>query len=102
MPVGFYMTRAVDMDHLHQEFDAGSNDIIEVTLDHAANVLLMDSTNYGNYQRGQNYRYRGGYVKSSPFRISPPNSGRWHLVVDLGGYPGTVRASARVLGASRV
>lgn len=85
------------MDHLHQEFDAGTEDVIEVTLDHPANVLLMDSTNYSNYQRKQQYRYVGGYAKSSPFRISPPRSGRWHLVVDLGGYPGSVRASARQL-----
>jgi hypothetical protein len=26
-----------------------------------------------------------------------PHPGHWHLVVDLGGYPGTVRGNARVL-----
>jgi hypothetical protein len=88
------------MNYLHQEFDAGPNDVIEVTLDHAANVLLLDSTNYSSYRNGNPYRYHGGYIKSSPFRISPPRRDRWHLVVDLGGYAGAVRASARLLTAA--
>jgi len=85
------------MDHLHQEFDAGPSDVIEVTLDHAANVLLMDETNYRRYQRGDDYRYYGGYAEQSPARLVPPRDGRWHLVIDLGGYPGSVRAGARVV-----
>ena len=85
------------MNYLHQEFDAAPSDVIEVTLDHAANVLLLDETNYASYRGGKPYRYQGGYVRYSPFRISPPSEGRWHLVVDLGGYAGRVRASARLL-----
>jgi len=88
------------MDYLHQEFDAGPNDVIEVTLDHAANVLLLDSTNFANYQNGRRYRYIGGYVRTSPYRITPPREDHWHLVVDLGGYAGSVRASARLLSHS--
>lgn len=85
------------MNYLHQEFDIGPGEVIEVSLDHAANVLLLDSTNYSHYRGGDSYRYHGGYVTSSPYRISPPRRDHWHLVVDLGGYAGTVRASARVL-----
>ena len=88
------------MNYLHQEFDAGPGDVFEVTLDHAANVLLLDSANFSNYRSGNSYRYHGGYVKSSPFRITPPHHGRWHLVIDLGGYPGTVRASMRMLSVA--
>jgi hypothetical protein len=88
------------MNYLHQEFYAGPNDVIEVTLDHAANVLLMDYANFNNYQNGRSYRYHGGYVKASPVRLSPPHHGHWHLIVDLGGYPGSVRATARVLSLS--
>jgi len=86
------------MNHLHQEFHLRPSDVIEVTLDHAANVLLLDTSNYSKYNQGDVYRYRGGYVKSSPFRISPPHEGRWHIVVDLGGQGGSVKASVRVLG----
>lgn len=85
------------MDYLHQEFDAGPDDVIEVTLDHAANVLLLDSLNYSNYLNRRNYRYYGGHVTTSPYRMLPPHQGHWHVVIDLGGYAGTVRAAVRVL-----
>ena len=85
------------MNYLHYELDAGPQDVVEVSLDNAANVQLMDTANYTNYRAGQQYRYTGGYAKSSPCRLSPPRRGNWHLVVDLGGYPGRVNASVRVL-----
>lgn len=88
------------MNYLHHEYDAGPGDVIEVALNHAANVLLLDSANYSNYRNGRAYQYRGGYVSSSPFRISPPHRGLWHLVIDLGGNAGTVRASARILSTA--
>lgn len=85
------------MNYLHHEIEAGPDDVIEVTLDHAANVLLLDSSNFNSYRDGRPYRYYGGYVTSSPFRVSPPRRDHWHLVVDLGGGFGTVRASASLL-----
>lgn len=85
------------MNFLHYEVDAGVHDIVEVTLDNAANVQLLDATNYQNYRNGQVYRYFGGYVKNSPYRIRPPHQGHWHIVIDTGGYAGTVRASVQVL-----
>ena len=87
------------MNYLHHEFDAGPEEVIEVTLDHAANVQLMDASNFRNYQSGREYRYYGGHVRNTPFRIRPAHHGHWHLVIDLGGYPGTVRAAARLLSA---
>lgn len=85
-----------DMNYLHQQFDAGPDDVIEITLDHAANVQLLDEANYEAYRAGRPFRYHGGYVTHSPYQIRPPYQGRWHLVVDLGGMAGTVRASVRV------
>ncbi len=85
------------MNFLHQEFDAGPKDVIEVTLDGQANVMLLDPANYSSYRRGQGFRYYGGHAKESPFRIAPPHQGHWHVVVDLGGYGGHVRAGIRVL-----
>ncbi len=84
-------------DFLHREFQLDQNDVVEVTLDHAANVQLMDPSNFAAYERGQPFRYYGGYVERSPVRLRPPHAGRWHLVVDLGGGAGTVRASTRIL-----
>jgi hypothetical protein len=37
------------MEFLHQEFELGPSDFIQVALDHPANVQLLDPTNYGNY-----------------------------------------------------
>lgn len=71
--------------------------IVEVQLSAAANVRLMDSTNYSNYKNGRRHRYYGGYVTRSPYRITVPNSGHWYLTIDLGGYAGKVKHSARVL-----
>lgn len=57
----------------------------------------MDSINYNNYKNGRRYHYYGGYIKRSPFRITVPSSGHRYLTIDLGGYAGKVKHSARVL-----
>ena len=72
--------------------------IVEVTLKgNAAKVLLLNSSNYNNYKNGRRYKYYGGYVKSSPYRIVVPSNGRWFVVINLGGYGGQVRSAVRVL-----
>ncbi len=72
--------------------------IVEVTLSgSAANVRLMDSSNLSNYKNGRGHRYIGGLVKRSPYRMQVPNSGRWHVTVDMNGLRGTARSTARVL-----
>lgn len=72
-------------------------EIVEVQLSAAANVRLLDSSNYSNYKNGKRHHYYGGYVKRSPYRISIPSSGHWYLTIDLGGYSGTVKHSMRIL-----
>ncbi len=85
------------MKFLHYKIDAGRDNVIEVTLDRQANVRLLDSSNFSRYRAGQQHRYHGGLAKSSPVRLRPPRHGRWHVVVDLGGYSGRVNAGCRVL-----
>jgi len=85
------------MNYLHYPFDLGSTDAVEVTLDKRANVRLMDDANFNRYREGKTHRYHGGYAKQRVVKLIPPSPGHWHVVIDLGGYPGTVRASARVL-----
>lgn len=84
------------MNFLHYDLHLGSSDVVEVRLDKQANVRLLDAHNFGQYKAGRKHQYRGGLVKQSPFRISPPHAGHWHLVVDLGGYAGKVKASVQV------
>jgi hypothetical protein len=89
------------MEYLHREFDLSPSDVVEVTLDGPANVMLLDQSNFENYRNGRQFHYHGGLAKSSPVRIKPPNSGHWHLAVDLGGNAGRVRAAVAVLTGSR-
>jgi hypothetical protein len=62
-----------------------------------ANVKVMDSINVQKYRTGKQRTLYGGLAKVSPFRFRPPYPGHWHVVVDLGGYGGAVRASVQVL-----
>jgi hypothetical protein len=85
------------MKFLHYEFDLGDDDAVRVSLDKQANVRLLDGNNFQKYRSGQNHKYYGGLAKRSPVILRPPHSGRWHVVVDLGGYAGSVSASVSVV-----
>lgn len=63
----------------------------------AANVRLMDSSNYSYYRNGQRHRYYGGLVRRSPIVLIVPNSGHWYITVDLAGLAGSVRSSIKRL-----
>ena len=72
--------------------------IVEITLSgSAANVRLMDSSNFQNYRNGRQHTYYGGLAKQSPVRLSIPSSGNWHVTVDMQGLVGSVRSAMRVL-----
>jgi hypothetical protein len=85
------------MNFLHYDLQLNAGDVVQVTLDRQANVRLLDEANFQSYQQGLQHRYFGGLAKVSPARVVAPQSGHWHLVVDLGGYAGTVTASISVL-----
>jgi hypothetical protein len=82
-------------------YDLGSRsggEIVEVTLSgNAANVFLVDSSNFSSYKAGRRYTYYGGHTVKSPVRLQVPSSGRWYLVIDIGGYSGSVNHSMRIL-----
>jgi|CXWK01.1.fsa_nt_gi hypothetical protein len=81
-----------DLGHLSR------GQIIEVTLSgSAANVRLMDTSNFQSYKNGRRHHYLGGLAKKSPVRLAVPHSGYWHVTVDMIGLRGTVRSSVRVL-----
>ena len=67
-------------------------DVVEVTLSSAANVRLLDGSNFSRYRRGLDHRYQGGLARQSPVRLAIPSSGSWHLVVDMQGLRGTTRS----------
>ncbi|MEO1585006.1 MAG: DUF1883 domain-containing protein [Planctomycetota bacterium] len=87
------------MQFLHKDLGYRQRgEIVEVTLrGNAANVLLLDSSNFSSYKAGRRCSYRGGHVTRSPYRVSIPHAGHWHVAIDLGGYRGSVNAGVRVL-----
>lgn len=84
-----------------QHWDLGykkRGEVVEVTLSgNAANVRLMDGSNFSSYKGGRRHRYVGGLAKKSPVRLQIPSTGHWHVAVDLQGLGGSVRTSVRVL-----
>lgn len=75
-----------------------AGEVIEVALSgNAANVRLLDSTNFSNYKSGRRHRYRGGLVRRSPLHLVIPRSGHWHVTVDMMGLRGSVRSSVRTV-----
>lgn len=87
------------MQFVHHDLgQRSSGEIVEITLiGNAANVRLMDSSNFSSYRNGRQHRYYGGLAKKSPVRLQIPRSGRWHVAVDMQGLGGSVRSSAQVL-----
>ncbi len=85
----------------YQVYDLGqlkSGQRVQVTLSgNAANIRLMDSSNYQSYKSGRSHRYTGGLVTRSPIVLVVPSSGHWYVTVDLQGLSGTVRSSIQVL-----
>mgnify|MGYP001572660515 FL=1 len=84
------------MQFLHWEVNLDADASVCVRLDRQANVLLLDESNFQAYRAGRSHRYHGGLAKKSPVLLSAPHAGRWHVVVNLGGYAGRVNASVAV------
>lgn len=82
------------------KYDLGykkKGEIVEVTLTAAANVRLMDTSNFNNYKNGRKHDYYGGLVTKSPFHLAIPSSRNWYLTVDLQGLRGSTKSSIRML-----
>ena len=85
------------MKFLHTDFDGGSSSSVIVTLNNQANVMLLSDAEFCAYRGGRRFQYHGGWAATSPVRLRPPSAGHLHVVVDLGGRAGQVRAGIRVM-----
>ena len=87
------------MKFIHHDLgnlDGGT--VVVVTLEgNAANVRLMDSSNFNNYRAGRRHRFYGGHATKSPVRLQVPHTSHWHVAVDFGGFGGQVRSGVEVL-----
>lgn len=85
-------------DYLHYDLSViGERETILVNLQSQAYVRLLDQTNYYNYINSRPYNYYGGLVTVNPYKIKPPNSAHWHLIIDLGGSAGHIKAQVQIL-----
>lgn len=85
------------MNFLHYDVNVGIGQSIRIDLDAQANVKLMDDANYSNYRNGRQYKFYGGSAIKTPVIMQAPYSGRWNLVIDMGGYAGKVNVSVTVI-----
>jgi len=84
------------LNFLHYELRLKKGDVVEVEIDKQANVQLLDEISFTNYKKGKKYSSIGGLSKDLLVKLTSPYKGLWHLVVDLGGHAGTVKASVQV------
>lgn len=85
------------MKFLDHKVDAKAGDTVLVELSRAANVRLLDGPNFQRFRSGRRHQFYGGQARVSPCRLVVPRDGQWHVVVDLGGYAGSVRASVSIV-----
>ena len=72
-------------------------DIWRVELDKAANVFLVDSSNYSAFKSNRRFNYYGGLIERTPHDFVVPRSGRWYIVAHSWGLRYPARVSIRQL-----
>ncbi|QRM55213.1 DUF1883 domain-containing protein [Sinorhizobium sp. BG8] len=76
--------------------DQRSGSVIEITLTAVANVRLMTHANFDLFKNARKHKFLGGVAKKSPIRLSIPESGHWHVVVDMEGHPTKAESSIKL------
>jgi hypothetical protein len=86
-------------------WDLGScdrGDVWRVELDKAANVFLVDSSNYSAFKAGRRFTYNGGgLIERTPHDFVIPRSGRWYIVAHSWGLRYAARISLQKLSPAR-
>lgn len=79
--------------------DQRAGTIIEVTLSAVNNVRLMTHTNFQRFKETLDFKFLGGVAKKSPLNIVIPESGHWHLIVDMEGHHGLAESKVKMIAA---
>ncbi len=85
------------MDFIHSRENLNHGDIVVVKCSHQCNIMLLDDSNFSNYQSGGQFHYHGGFFKMFPAKIAVPSSGWWNIVIDLAGGTANIQYSINVL-----
>lgn len=76
----------------HYAFPAAhQGDHVRVEIDTDANILLISDDALEAYRRHLPFHYIGGGFARGTHVLGVPATGRWHVVIDLGGRPGHVQ-----------
>ena len=92
-----------ELDFVH--YDLGyleEGTTVVVFLDTAANVCVLDLTNFRYYRMGTSFTYLGGYITRSPYYAVIPQTGFWNVTIDLGGYEGRIGSSVKVIPPEKI
>jgi hypothetical protein len=73
--------------------------VIEVTLSAVNNVRLMTAVNYQRFTEKLDFKFVGGVAKKSPIRLTIPEGGHWHVVVDCEGHHGLADSAVKMIAA---
>lgn len=90
------MAHSFSYTHYDLDLQRGGT-VIEITLSAIANVRLMSHSNFDLFKNARQHKFLGGVAKQSPIRLKIPESGHWHVVVDMEGHPGKAESSIKVL-----
>jgi Domain of unknown function (DUF1883) len=74
-------------------------DVVEIIVrGSAANVLLMDSSNFSTFSKDGSYgRAYGGLAQRSPVHLTIPAGGHWYVVLNVGELSGQTSVNVRML-----
>ncbi len=72
---------------------------VEVTLSAVNNIRLVTPANFQRFTELLDFKYIGGVARKSPVRLAVPESGHWHLIVDMEGHHGLAESSVKVIAA---
>jgi len=73
--------------------------IVEVSLSAVNNVRLMTAPNFQRFTEVLDFKYIGGVARKSPVKLAIPESGHWHVVVDMEGHHGLADSSVKLITA---
>jgi len=89
--------------HPFHQWDLGQckrGDVWRVELTSAANVFMVDSSNFSKFKRGADFtHYGGGLITRTPHDFVVPRSGRWYIVAHSWGLQNQARVSVAPLQA---
>jgi hypothetical protein len=68
--------------HLHKTLELASGALVRVSVTARAFIALMDDENYELYLADEDFEYYGDTASRSPFDLSAPAPGVWHLVIE--------------------